>query len=220
MELPALPTADMTLAAYSEALASAAPVPGGGSVAAVATGMAAALAGMVVRISLDRPAYQAHATLHNDALRTLEATRRRCLGLADDDSAAFTAYLAARRLPRKPEPAASRRAAAVRDAARNATSVPLAIVQECHRLAELIERLAGRTNTHAGSDLDVAALLVEAAARGAAANAIANLEAVGDTAFAHAVLGEIDQRIRETHQATARTREQVRKDGPRSPEGA
>jgi methenyltetrahydrofolate cyclohydrolase len=220
MEEPATPTADMTLAAYSEALASAAPVPGGGSVAAVAASMAAALAGMVVRISHGREAYQAHTALHEEASGTLEAVRLRCLELADEDAAAFGAYLAARRLPREPEGQALERAAAIREAARTAASVPLAIVQECYRLAQLIERLAGRTNAHASSDLDVAALVADAAARGAAANAIANLDAVDDAGFADAVLAELDQRIRQTHKATARTREQVRRDGPRGPEAA
>jgi len=174
MEEPAELTAEMTLADYSEALASAAPVPGGGSVAAISASLAAALGSMVVRVSLERAAYQGHAALHEEALGKTEAARRRCLTLADEDAAAFSAYLAAQRLPKEPRDKAIHRAAAIRDAARGATNVPLAIVQECHRLAELIERLAGRTNAHASSDLDVAALLLDAAARGAAANAVAN----------------------------------------------
>ncbi|CAN5550548.1 hypothetical protein BH24CHL9_BH24CHL9_00190 [soil metagenome] len=210
----------MALASYSEALASEAPTPCGGSVAAVAASLAAALASMVVRVSQDRAAYQAHAGLHEEALAKSEATRRRCLALADEDAAAFNAYLAARRLPREPRDRAIERAAAIRDAARTATNVPLAIVQECHRLAELIERLAGRTNTHASSDLDVAALLLDAAARGAAANAVANLDAVADAGFSDAVLAELDQRIRQTQKASARTREQVRKHRQRRPEAA
>ena len=102
MDATPKPTAEMTLASYSEALASEAPTPGGGSVAAVAASLAAALASMVVRVSQDRAAYQAHAGLHEEALEKSEATRRRCLALAEDDAAAFNAYLAARRLPREP----------------------------------------------------------------------------------------------------------------------
>ena len=220
MDEPAMRTADLTLAAYSEAVASADPVPGGGSVAAVAAGLAAALTGMVVRVSQGKAAFQDHSALHEEALRAVDAARQRCLQLADEDAAAFSSYLAARRLPREPERQALQRAAAIRDAARDATNVPLAIAQECHRLADLVERLASRTNAHAGSDLDVAALLLDAAARGAAANAIANLDAVDDAGFADAVLAELDQRIRQIQKATARTREPVRRDGQRSPEAA
>lgn len=220
MDEPAKPTAEMSLATYSEALASGAPVPGGGSVAAVAASLAAALGSMVVRVSLDRAAYQAHTALHEEALGTTEAARQRCLTLADEDAAAYSGYLAARHMPREPREVAIQRAAAIRDAARLATSVPLAIVQECHRLAELIERLAGRTNVNASSDLDVAALLVDAAARGAGANAVANLDAVEDAGFSDAVLAELDQRIRQIQKASARTREQVRKQSQRSPEAA
>ena len=98
--------------------------------------------------------------------------------------------------------------------------MPLSIVQECHALAELNERLAGRINVHASSDLDVAALLLDAAARGAAANALINLDAVGDSGFADGVLAEADQRLRQIQKATARTREQVRKGRLRRPEAA
>jgi methenyltetrahydrofolate cyclohydrolase len=220
MDESATPTADMTLADYSGALASAAAVPGGGSLAAVVAGLAAGLGSKVVRLSLDRPAYQAHAALHQEALEVTEAARGRCLDLADEDAAAYAAFLAARRSPREPRDQAIRRAAAIRDAARRATSVPLAIVQECHRLAELVERLAGRTNVNAASDLDVAGLLLDAAARGAAANAVANLDAVEDAGFADAVLAELDQRSRQIQKATARTREHVRRDSQRGPEAA
>ena len=61
---PARPISETTLADYTAALASDAPVPGGGSAAALAASLAASLTGMVVRLSIDRPVYQEHAALH------------------------------------------------------------------------------------------------------------------------------------------------------------
>ena len=212
--------ADQTLAEFTDVLASVTPVPGGGSAAAVAAALAASLTGMVVRLSQGRPAYERYAPLHAEGLARADSARARFLQLADDDAAAYRAYMDARRLPRQGHEDESKRSATVREAARGATTVPLAIVQECHGVAELNERLAGRTNVHAASDLDVSALLLDAAARGAAANAIVNLEAVDDTSFSDAVLAETDQRIRQIQKATARTREQVRKGRLRRPEAA
>jgi formiminotetrahydrofolate cyclodeaminase len=212
--------ADTTLGGFTEALSSVAAVPGGGSAAAIAAALGASLTGMVVRLSQGRPAYERFAPLHEEGLAVADAARLRFLELADQDAIAYQAYMDARRLPRDHPEAEMRRASAMREAARDATTVPLSIVQECHTLAELNERLAGRINVHAASDLDVSALLVDAAARGAAANAVINLEAVADGGFADGVLAETDQRLRQIQKATARTREQLRKGRLRRPEAA
>jgi len=210
--------ADRPLGEFTAALATDSAVPGGGSATALAASLASSLTAMVVRLSLGRPAYQAHASLHAQALAAADDARQRFLDLADEDGTAYAAYVAARRLPRETDDERVVRAAASRDAARLATTVPLSVVQLCHELAELVERLAGRTNASVASDLDIAALLLDAAARGAAANAVANLDAVEDVGFSDAVLGELDHRLRQIQKATARTRERVRKAGSRGPE--
>lgn len=210
--------ADASVGDFMESLSSDSATPGGGSAAALAATLAASLASMVVRLSLGRAAYEQHAALHAEAIERADAARRRFLSLADDDAAAYEAYLAARRLPHDDHEQELTRAAASRDAARRAATVPLTVVQECHRLIDLIERLAGRTNANVASDLDVAALLLEAAARGAASNVTANLSAVGDEGYTHAALAELDQRLRQIQSATARTHERVRKGGQRKPE--
>jgi formiminotetrahydrofolate cyclodeaminase len=209
---------DMTLGDFTEALASAEPTPGGGSAAALAATLAASLTSMVVTLSVDRPAYEQHAALHAEALSDSEVARLRFLNLADDDAAAYSSYMEARRLPHATKEEELVRAAAARDAARQAATIPLTIVQQCHRQIDIVERCAGRTNVNLASDLDVAALLLEGAAKGAAANVAVNLAAVGDEGFADAVLAELDQRLRQIQGATARTRERVHKGGQRRPE--
>jgi methenyltetrahydrofolate cyclohydrolase len=174
----------MTVGAFTEALASAQPVPGGGSAAAIAAALAAALGSMVVRLSLERPAFAAHAALHREALAASDEARTRFLAFADEDAVAYAGYRAARSLPRGGEVEAATRDAAIRAAARAAADVPLGVVGACRRQLGFVERLAGRTNPHAASDLECAALLLEAAARAAAANVLVNLAAVGDEAYA------------------------------------
>lgn len=209
---------DTTLGEYATALASDQATPGGGSVAALVAALAAGLTSMVVRLSLDRPRYEQHAALHAEALAASEAARARFLDLADDDAAAFVAYMDARRMPHDTPDQELERAAASRAAARRAAAVPLSVVQACHRQVDVIERVAGRTNANVASDLDVAVLLLEGAARGAAANVVVNLDAVQDEGYSEAVLAELDQRLRQIQNTTARTRERVRKAGQRRPE--
>lgn len=211
---------DVTLGDFTQALASAEPTPGGGGATALAGALAASLTSMVVRLSQDRPAYERHAKLHAEVVAASDAARLRFLNLADEDAAAYRSYMEARRLPHDDKEQELRRAAATRDGARRAAIVPLTIVQQAHHQIDLIERLAGRSNANAASDLDVAALLLECAAKGAAANVTVNLAAVEDEGFADAALAELDQRLRQIQGATARTRERVRKGGQRSVESA
>ncbi len=219
MTAPTDPVADQRLGDFFEALASEQPVPGGGAAAAVSAALASSLTAMVVRLSLDRPKYADFADLHTEALTASDASRTRFLELADEDASAYAAYRAARSMPRDTEAEKEVREAATRDAARVATKVPLATVKACHVQMELIDRCAGRTNLYVASDLEVAALLLDSAARAAAANVRVNLPSIGDEGFASAVTAELDQRLQKIQSTADRARERVAKGTLRRPEG-
>ena len=213
------PVAELTLGGFAEALASEAPVPGGGAAAAVSAALGASLTAMVVRLSLDRPKYADHAALHGEALERSDAARLHFLALADADARAYAAYRTARSLPHGSDEETAAREAATREAARGACQVPLDVVKACHAQVELVERVVGRTNLYVASDLDVAALLLDSAARAAAANVRVNLGSIGDEGFASAVSVELDQRLQQIQSTADRARERVAKGALRRPEG-
>jgi formiminotetrahydrofolate cyclodeaminase len=213
------PVGEMTLGGFVEALASEQPAPGGGAAAAVAAALGASLTAMVVRLSLDRPKYAEHAALHAEALEKSDAARVRLLELADADAAAYASYRAARSLPHGTATEVEARESATRDAARAAARVPLDVVKACHAQVELVDRLAGRSNRSVASDLDVAALLLDSAARSAAANVRANLGSIGDEGLANALMVELDQRLQQIQSTADRARERVAKGTMRHPEG-
>ncbi len=209
---------DRTVEEFTTALASGDPVPGGGSAAAMAAALAASLCSMVVRLSLDRPALQVHATLHAEGLAASEAARSRFLDLADDDAAAYATYRQARRMPHARVEDSAARDAATRQAARVSAEIPLDVVVACRRQAEVAERLVGRTNRHAASDLDVAALLLEASARAAAANVLVNLPALVDDDLASDLRRRVEHDLRRVEASTSRVRDLVATGAQRPPE--
>ncbi len=219
MTAPADPVADQRLGQFLEALASDRPVPGGGAAAAVSAALAASLTAMVVRLSLDRPKYAEFADLHAQALAASDAARLRFLQLAEEDATAYGTYRAARSLPRETDAEKEAREAATRDAARIATKVPLEVVRACQAQVELVDRCAGRTNLYVASDLEVAALLLDSAARAAAANVRVNLPSIADEGYASAITAELDQRLQQVQGSADRARERVAKGVLRKPEG-
>jgi formiminotetrahydrofolate cyclodeaminase len=218
MDDAAVRFADYTLAGFSDALASDAPVPGGGSASAVAASLAASLLVMVARLSSGRPRYAAYAATHERAIASGEFARHRFLELADEDATAYAAYGTARKLPKGSPEEEGIRAAAVHAAARRAAEIPLEVVRNCHELAELIESLTGRSNVNAASDLDVAAMLAQAAARGAGANVLVNLPDVDDAEFSGTALADLEGHLHLIESIVAGVHSQVSSGGPREAE--
>jgi methenyltetrahydrofolate cyclohydrolase len=210
--------ANLTVGQFVERLSSSEPAPGGGAASAAAAALGASLISMVAALSTGKPKYSAY-----------EATLARCdsvghelaaefLRLADRDAEAYAAYSAALKLPRETDEQGAARRAAIQGAARGAAEAPWECVRACARLAVAAEALAGRSNVNAASDVLVAALLGEAAARGAAENVLINLPATGDERYAETMRGRVDAALHEIAAAAARTREIVLSGQSQDPE--
>ncbi|MEO5704280.1 MAG: cyclodeaminase/cyclohydrolase family protein [Candidatus Limnocylindrales bacterium] len=172
---------DLTLTEFAARLAGSDPVPGGGSASAVSAALAASLVAMVATLSLGRPKYADHADLHASAQLAATRLADELFALADEDAAAYAACAFALKLPREAFSDKEFRDRQIRETAQVAAEVPLRSVERCHDVLLLVEALAGRSNVNASSDLRVAALLAEAAGRGAAENVLVNLPLIGTT---------------------------------------
>ena len=208
---------ELTLGGFVDELASAAPVPGGGSASAIGASLGAALVAMVAALSEGRPRYAAHADLH----RSSQAVGRRLattfLDLADEDSDAYAEFASAMKLPKDTADEIQRRKAALSVAAKRAADVPLRTVEACLELVATAETLVGRSNVNASSDLDVATLLGEAAARGAAANVLINLPSVDDESYSGEATARVMRLLDSIEEIVATVHSRIRSGESREP---
>jgi formiminotetrahydrofolate cyclodeaminase len=164
-------------------LAGSSATPGGGSAAALAGAMGAALLGMVCNLTIGKKQF---ATVENElrgVLEEAEALRRQLSSLADADTRAFDRVMAAYRLPKETEGERAARQAAIQRALQGATQVPLETAAACAAIVKLTARVIAKVNPNALSDAGTAALLAEAGLRGAQLNVGINLTSIRDPDF-------------------------------------
>src|SRR5438132_8299913 len=162
---------ERTLRAFSDDLASAPAVPGGGSAAAYAGAMGAGLAAMVGRIAERKGPTEATTALIAEA----DNLRADFIRLVDDDSAAYARVAEAMKLPKTGDDEKRARTERLQAALLAASRVPLEVAKTSRRLLDLCERTVERAATAAVSDIGVGAFLAETALRDAALNVMINL---------------------------------------------
>ena len=198
-----------SLAGFVSSVASSAPVPGGGSVVALVGSMGAALAQMVAGLTVGRKKYAAvDAEMKELGLRAAALVRR--LGeLKDEDAAAYTLVSDAYKLPKETPEQVTARARAIQAALMKAAEVPLETARYCSEVATLAATCAEKGNTNAASDAGVAALLAEAACRGAAYNVRINVSAMPEKAAGAKLAEEAAKLVAACRSAVTRATEAV-----------
>jgi len=182
--------AAMTVAELLAALASPEPTPGGGTAAAIAGAMGTSLLVMVAGLAKSKNNTDEEKAALANARAAIEPITARLTGLADADSAAFDAVMAAYRLPKGTDEEKAARTRAIQAALRGATAIPLETLRACAGALEHARAVADHGNRSAESDVGVAIGLLKAAAAGAAANVRINLEGLKDEGFKTAAEAE------------------------------
>jgi formiminotetrahydrofolate cyclodeaminase len=186
-----------TLDDVLDAFASNAPVPGGGSAAALAGAIGVALLIMVATLKRTRAGDKESHSLA-DAAERLQPLRTELTALVDRDADAYASVVSALRLPKADDTQKAARRHALHSAMRSATEAPLETMRLCRRALGEALAVAERCVPSAASDVGVAIELLRAAVHGADMNVDTNLASMDDAAYVSGVSDEKQQLAKES----------------------
>jgi formiminotetrahydrofolate cyclodeaminase len=195
----------LSLEDFLTSLASEAPTPGGGTAAAIAGAMGAALVEMVAGLTLSKEKYASAHEAVRPIAEAARTARRELADLAREDSEAYDGVVAARRLPKESAEEKAERSRRLAEANRRATEVPMRTARAAVRLLTVLPELVERGNPNAVSDAGSAALLLEAASEGALLNVGINLSGIGDARL----VGDMQRETADLQTEAQRLRDQV-----------
>lgn len=178
---------DMTLRGFVDELSMDSPAPGGGSVAALCGALSAALSAMVANLTVGKKGYEAvHGAMVETAVEA-QALKDTLLEAVDRDTQAFNKVMEAFRLPKTTPEQAEEKDRAVEAANKEATLVPLQVLEKAVEAVRLAGTAAAKGNKNSISDAGVAGLAGQAAGEGAFDNVLINLGGIKDAKFTERV---------------------------------
>jgi glutamate formiminotransferase/formiminotetrahydrofolate cyclodeaminase len=185
--------ASLTVEDFCDVLSTDAPAPGGGSVAALCGGLSGALTAMVGNLTVGKGIKKDR----KEAARALSERAQKLKAFfvvaIDDDTRAFNRVMDCFKLPNKTDEEQAARQAAIAEANKGATIVPLEVLRRSVEALELAEQMVPIGNPNCASDAGVAGLTGRAAAHGAYYNALINLAGIDDEEFCTKVREEAEQ---------------------------
>ena len=178
---------------FLEELAAPMATPGGGSAAAYAAAMGAALVAMVAGLTIGKKKYAAVGA-QMQAIRVMaESLRKELTQAVDDDSSAFEAVMGALKLPKETEEEQAKRNAAIHVATLNAARVPLRVAKDAVKVMELACKCAKEANVNAISDSMSGFAMARAALTAAGYNVKINLKSLADISAGEKMLEELKE---------------------------
>ena len=181
---------DLKVKEFVDVLASDAPAPGGGSVAALVGSLGAALCAMVMNLT--------KGDKFADVQSEVEAYKKEAAELQnffvtaiDADTDAFTKIMVAFKMPKATDEEKKIRTGAIQEATKGATLLPLSVAEHCLPVMKLAQKVLTVGNPNAASDAKVAIVCAHAAFYSAVYNVEINVGSIKDGAFAAEVTDKV-----------------------------
>ena len=184
---------DHTLVQFSDVTAGSDPVPGGGSVSALAGAISASLAKMVANLTIGRKKYAEVESEMMEVATKAEEIRQSLLNAIDRDSDAYNLVAEAFKMPKETDEEKAARSAKIQEATKVAALVPMEVAKMTYDLIPLIEAVVMKGNQNAITDGCIAMMNCRLGVLGALLNVRINLGGLKDEAFVKELTADCEQ---------------------------
>lgn len=171
---------DMTLAEFTDRLASGDAVPGGGGASALAGCLGTCLGSMVAHLTVGKKKYAGAQEDMEELIRKTRTLREELLALIDRDAEMFAPLSKTYSMPKSTPEEIAKRDEAMKEALNGACQAPLQIMEKMCAALELIRTAAEKGSSLAVSDAGDAAVFCKAALQGASLNVFINTKLMKD----------------------------------------
>jgi formiminotetrahydrofolate cyclodeaminase len=178
-------------ASFLDQLANGKATPGGGSASAFAGAMAAALAAMVARSTVNKLKYAGVKDQMWVLVDQAEALRADLAGLVDQDTLVFQNIMSANTMTQETAEQQSQRRLAIENASIQAAGVPLQVCRKALQALQLALEAASLGNQNAIADAVNGGILARACLSGSAVNARVNLHGLDQRQEISPILDEL-----------------------------
>ena len=180
---------------FLDELSTNSPAPGGGSVAALAGSLGAALSSMVAALTHEKKEMLDSKPIMDDIGDEAQKLKDDLAILIEEDTHAFQKLMEANRLSENTDEEKRIKDQTIKAATLYAIEVPLKTAKKCFRVLELSEYLVKDGNPNSISDAGVAAEVALAGIRGGCMNVLINLSDIDDISFKKSIQIEVNDLI-------------------------
>ncbi len=196
-----------TIDEFLKVLASDAPTPGGGSVAALNGALGCALLEMVCDLTIGKEKYQ-EVWRDLEPIKTeLEHLREELTDSIDRDAKAYDTVTAAFKMPKGTPEEKSARKEAIQQAFKTAAETPKATARYIHQALKMSVDVAEKGNPNVLSDAGTAAACLHAGMLAALMNIAINIGSIKDEAYVHQMKKEMEFLGKEAEKLSEQTLE-------------
>ncbi len=191
---------NMSVKNFALETASDSPAPGGGSIAALAGSLGAALGTMVANLSAAKRGWEDRVSEFSPWAEKGQKHTAKLTALVDEDTRAFDSIMAAIGLPKDTSEQKDERKKAIEKASQYATEVPFKTMQAAYDCLPLLREMAEKGNPNSLSDVGVGAICIKTAVRGAWFNVLINAKDLGNRTWAENMVNKAEALLKKNHQ--------------------